>query len=180
MLAVDYTDREDIPFRQPCWKVCCSLKWLLVLTVFLLFFKGLCPIFPLPLPFWVPGMEAKERSPLGGSNVLWGVVRYVSRQIFKTRCFAFLGGGHVPVSILLLYLEFQFQYHLHVACCHYFHVLCRCSKACVACWNVTSRASGKTHLSHRLALNCKSCFYSKPLKLVALILFWKVHNNYAQ
>ena len=24
MLAVDYTDREDIQFRQPWWKVCCS------------------------------------------------------------------------------------------------------------------------------------------------------------
>ena len=54
---------------------------------------------------------------------------------------------------------------------------CRCFKACVACWNVTLRASGKTRLSHRLELNCKSWFYSKPLKLLALILFWKVHMH---
>ena len=48
-----------------------TVQWLLVVTVFLLFSKGLCPIFPLPLPFWVPGMdEAKERGPLVGSNVL--------------------------------------------------------------------------------------------------------------
>ena len=43
------------------------------------------------------------------------VVMYVPRLIFKTCCFAFLEGGHVPVGILLLYLEFQVQYHLHVA-----------------------------------------------------------------
>ena len=29
MLEKDHTDREDIPFRQLRWKVCCSLKWLL-------------------------------------------------------------------------------------------------------------------------------------------------------
>ena len=34
-------------------------------------------------------------------------------------------------------------------------VLCRCSRACVACWNVTLTGprSGKTHLLHRFALN---------------------------
>ena len=95
-----------------------TVQWLLVVTVFLLFSKGSCPIFPLPLPFWVPGMdEAKERGPLVGSNVLegGGVVMYVPRLIFKTCCFAFWEGGHVPAGILLLYLEFQVQYHLHVA-----------------------------------------------------------------
>ena len=106
------------------------------------FFKGLCSIFPLLLPSWVPGMEAKERGPLGGGNIMS------------------LDGFSQPVDMSLS----EFFYHciwnssfntFFMSLVPISSVLCRCSRACVACWNVTLTGprSGKTHLLHRFALN---------------------------
>ena len=54
---------------------------------------------------------------------LWGLRggRYVHSLNFKSSCFAYWGGSHVPVSILLLFAIFP----VTVAVSTYLHVTCR-------------------------------------------------------
>lgn len=125
---------------------------------FKLFFQFSPCLFPLECLAWRLRKEAN-----------WGVVMYVPWLIFKTGCFAFWEEVAMFLSVFY-YCVWNSSFNtIFMSFVAILSVLCHCSKAWVACWNITLRASGKTCLSHRFALYFKSYFYSKPLKLCRFI-----------
>lgn len=76
--------------------------------------------------WWITAVVSRTWTPsvIVYHNNIWGLLRggsYVHSLNFKSSCFAYWGGSHVPVSILLLFAIFP----VTVAVSTYLHVTCR-------------------------------------------------------